>query len=62
MKNLEKDYYTVEGAADVIGISFRALHQRIYRKSVAVYRPYKRVVLVPKTEVDRLKKEMEAAK
>lgn len=36
-----------------------ALHQRIHRGTVDVERPGNRLVLVPKKEVERLKREQE---
>ena len=56
MKSL-KDYYSVRAAAREIGIEYMALHQRIHRGTVSVERPDERLVLVPRSEVERLKKE-----
>lgn len=53
------DYYSVKAAAKYIGIEYMALHQRIHRGTVEVERPAERIVLIPKKEVERLKKEKE---
>lgn len=58
MKSL-KDYYTVRAAAEYIGIEYLTLHQRIRRGTVEVERPGNHIVLIPKSEVERLKKEKE---
>lgn len=60
IKSLQ-DYYSVKAAADEIGMEYMALHQRIHRGTVAVERPGRHIVLVPKLEVERLKKEKEEA-
>lgn len=60
MKSL-KDYYSVRAAAGAIGIEYMTLHQRIHRGQVKVDRPAPRVVLVHRSEVERLKKEREGA-
>lgn len=52
-----QDFYSVEAAAKEVGLSFMALHQRIHRGTVKVERPGKRIVLVPRSEVERLKRE-----
>lgn len=54
-----KDFYSVKAAAAEIGIEYMALHQRIHRGTVKVERPTERMVLVHRTEVERLKKEQE---
>lgn len=54
-----KDFYSVKAAAAEIGIDYMALHQRIHRGTVDVERPGNRLVLVPKKEVERLKREQE---
>lgn len=56
MKSL-KDFYSVRAAAEAIGMEYMALHKRINRGTVEVERPGTRIVLVPKSEVERLKKE-----
>lgn len=56
-----KDYYSVKAAAEYIGMEYMALHQRIHRGTVIVERPGKHIVLIPKEEVDRLKKEKDEA-
>lgn len=56
MGNL-KDYYSVKAAASETGISYMALHQRIHRGTVQVERPSEHIILVPKSEVERLKAE-----
>jgi hypothetical protein len=53
-----RDYYSVKAAAREIGIEYMALHQRIHRGSVEVERPGDRIVLISRTEVERLKKEL----
>lgn len=53
------DYFSVKAAAEYIGIEYMALHQRIHRGTVKVERPAERMVLIPKNEVERLKKEKE---
>ena len=35
-----------------------ALHQRIHRGTVVVERPGRNIVLIPRAEVERLKKEL----
>lgn len=56
MGNL-KDFYSVKAAAREIGIEYMALHQRIHRGTVAVERPGDHIILVPKSEVERLRGE-----
>jgi hypothetical protein len=56
-----KDYYDVPSAAREIGIDHMALRMRIHRGTVKAERPFTRVVLIPKKEVERLKKEKEQA-
>lgn len=56
-----KDYYSVKAAADRIGMPYMTLHKRINRGTVAVERPGKNIVLVPRSEVERLKKEKDEA-
>ncbi len=53
-----KDYYSVKAAAEAIGIEYMALHQRIHRGTVEVERPGRNIVLIPRTEVERLKAEL----
>lgn len=53
------DYFSVKSAAAYIGIEYMALHQRIHRGTVEVERPADRIVLIPRKEVERLKKEKE---
>lgn len=55
MKKLS-DYYTVEAASAATGIKYKALLQRIARGKVR-HEELGRMKLVPKDEVDRLKKE-----
>lgn len=56
MGNL-KDFSSVRAAAVEIGISYMALHQRIHRGTVQVERPSEHIILVPKSEIERLKGE-----
>lgn len=53
-----KDFYSVKAAAQEIGIEYMALHQRIHRGTVEVERPGRNIVLIPRAEVERLKKEL----
>lgn len=55
-----QDYYSVKSAAKEIGIEYMALHQRIHRGTVKVERPDERIILIPASEVVRLKRELAA--
>jgi len=55
-----KDFYSVRAAAKAVGMEYMALHQRIHRGTVTVERPGQNIVLVPRSEVERLKKELAA--
>jgi len=50
-----KDFYSVKAAAEIIGIEYMALHQRIHRGTVEVERPGDNIVLIKREEVHRLK-------
>jgi hypothetical protein len=52
-----KDFYSVRAAAREIGIEYMALHKRIHRGTVKVERPGDHIILIPASEVERLKKE-----
>lgn len=56
-----QDYYSVKAAAEHIGMEYMALHQRIHRGTVTVERPGRNIVLIPSSEVERLKKEKDDA-
>jgi hypothetical protein len=49
------EYYTAEQAAQAMGITSRALRKRIQRGDVQAMRLSERVLLVPQTEVERLR-------
>lgn len=50
-----QDYYSVKEAAEIVGLSYMALHQRIHRGSVQVNRVGERVILIHRDVVEQLK-------
>jgi len=54
--NLHGDFLTVDVAAHEVGVTEGRLYQMIRAGDVAAERPHSRAVLIPRSEVERLKR------